>query len=129
MWFEHAMYKEKIHFMFNGELSINNVEFEDFLYHTGSILRIGIRSRNIPKNIPEKWKKREFNALVITLSFGNVTQFECKGGGVGFNCSPVISSKPEEITLLIENKDFHLQCVAGFMIIDDVSPYLDERWD
>lgn len=128
MWFNNAIYKEKVDFMFGGELSIKNVEFEDFLYHSGSILRVSFRSRDIPKKIPDKWKVKKFNTLVLTLSFGNVSLFECKGRNIGFNCAPVIVSKQKEVTLLIENEHFYLECVAGFMIIDDITPCLDERW-
>ncbi len=47
---------------------------------------------------------------------------------MGFECTPIIKSTREETTLAIENKDFYLHCVAGFMTIDDITPYLDQRW-
>ncbi|WP_192903296.1 Imm50 family immunity protein [Photorhabdus khanii] len=128
MWFEKAMYKEKIKFMFNNELSIDDSILETFLYHTDSMLRISFHSDKLPKIFPEKWKKNEFNALKIILTFGGVKILEYQGGKIGIRCSPIIESEKEKIILSIKNNEFSIYCVANFMVIDDIIPYLDQRW-
>ncbi|WP_323840658.1 Imm50 family immunity protein [Photorhabdus africana] len=128
MWFDNAIHKEKIKFMFNNELSIDDVEFENFIYHDFSILRIQLRGKKLPVTVPKKWSKNIYNSLSIILTLGNVSTLNVNGGKVGFECTPIIKSTREETTLTIENKDFYLHCVAGFMTIDDITPYLDQRW-
>ncbi|WP_436876414.1 Imm50 family immunity protein [Siccibacter turicensis] len=128
MWFEHAVFNEKIKFMFNNELSIENVEVEDFLYYSTSMLRIGMKTKTLPKTTPDKWKKNKFNSLSITLEFGNVRRFECRGGDIGFECTPIIVSNKEKTLLTIENENFYLYCESDFMTIKDISPFLDCRW-
>lgn len=49
MWFNFAHGKDKIKFMFNNELSINNAEFDNFLFYDLSKIRICFNTRNIPK--------------------------------------------------------------------------------
>lgn len=106
MWFEHAIFKEKIKFMFNNELSIENVELDTVLYYSISMLRVRLNSRVLPAITPEKWEKVKFNSLSITLEFGNVSQFECKGGDIGFECCPIIQATKEKTILKITKDNF-----------------------
>lgn len=73
-------------------------------------------------------EKNKFNILAITLCFTNVIDFECKGGRVGFNCTPVIDFKSGNTNLIIENENLYFRCVAEFMFIDDVTPHYDSRF-
>ncbi|MBD2816678.1 hypothetical protein ID850_18525 [Xenorhabdus sp. Flor] len=129
MWFENAIYKEKIKHMFNDELSIEHVEFETLLFYAHSSLRIGFHSKNVPTTFPTKWDKIDFNALSIVLELGDIIDFESKGTRLGFECTPVIKYIGDEVHLHISHDNFYLNCVAQFLTIRDITPYLDERWD
>ncbi|MDX6040034.1 Imm50 family immunity protein [Scandinavium lactucae] len=129
MWFEHAIFKEKLKFMFNNELSIEHVELDTVLYYSISMLRVRLNSRVLPAITPEKWRGINYNSLSITLEFGNVKQFECKGGDIGFECCPIITPTKEKTTLQIMKGNFILYCEADFMTIKDIIPFIDTRFD
>lgn len=57
MWFDALHGKEKINFMFNNELSLQDAEFENILFYDMSRVRICFKTRHVPKSIPDKWKK------------------------------------------------------------------------
>ncbi|ETS33642.1 hypothetical protein BB987_14850 [Photorhabdus temperata] len=128
MWFDNAIHKEKIKFMFNNEFSLDCVELENFLFYTYSSLRVVFHNKNIPKIFPNKWINNEFNSLTLVLDFGNIIHFECKGNNLGFECSPIIESIEGKTSLIIINNDFYLHCISEFLTIDDITPYLDQRW-
>ena len=129
MWFENAIGKEKIQFMFNNELNIENIEVDNFSLERFSDLKIRFYCKNIPKKHPEKWSKEGFNALSLVVTFGDVIQFDFTGSRVGLFCSPIIKSQKEHSEITIKHKDFDLYCKARFLTIEGVTPYIDERWD
>ncbi|NDL01550.1 Imm50 family immunity protein [Photorhabdus bodei] len=129
MWFENAIYKEKIKHMFNNELSIEHVEVEIVSFYAHSSLRLGFHSKNILTTFPDKWNKSEFNALSILLELGDIIHFECKGISLGFECTPTIEYKDNKIHMSIFHNNFYFNCIAQFLTIRDITPYLDERWD
>lgn len=57
MWFDNAIHKEKIGYMFDNKLSLENIEFEKFLFFDNTSLKVVFCSKNIPDHIPQKWKK------------------------------------------------------------------------
>lgn len=129
MWFEFAHGKKKINFMFNNELSLNDSEFENFLYYDISKIRICFNTRHIPRIIPNKWRKKEFNALSITLILVGINKLNLQGERVGFLCSPAIEKIGNEIIFSIDNEDkFHLSCTAELIVVDSIEPYLDQLW-
>lgn len=129
MWFENAMYKEKIKHMFNDEFSIEHIEINTCLFYAHSSLRLGFYSKNIPSVFPAKWKKNEFNALSVTLELGDIIHFECKGTSLGFECTPTIKYIDNKVHVNISHDNFYLNCIAQFLTIRDINPYLDEKWD
>ncbi|WP_342323172.1 Imm50 family immunity protein [Kosakonia sp. BYX6] len=130
MWFDTAHGKEKIKFMFNNELALDNIEFESFQFYDQSKVRLCFNSRNIPSRVPEKWKINNFNGLSITLSFIGLIQFDMVGSRIGFECSPIIENTGDVIFAKIEDerKNFRLSLSAEVMVIDSIEPYLDQRW-
>lgn len=84
MWFQNAIGKEKIQFMFHNELMIENIEIGSFSLERFSELKFHFYSNNIPKNYPEKWNKEGFNALSLLISFGDVIQLDVTGSRIGF---------------------------------------------
>ncbi|MFG6653496.1 Imm50 family immunity protein [Scandinavium sp. M-37] len=128
MWFEHAHGKEKIIHMFNGELPLLNMELDKLIYHDTSRLTICLNTKKIPLYTPEKWKKKTFNSLAVSLTFTEILTFTCNGGNIGFECNPIVRLDRGVTYFSIENNEFNLFCAANYMFIDDVTPYLDNRW-
>lgn len=123
--------------MFNNELSLNDSEFENFLYYDISKIRICdiskiricFNTRHIPRIIPSKWREKEFNALSLTLILIEINKLNLQGERVGFLCSPAIEKIGNEIIFSIDNEDkFHLSCTAELIVVDSVEPYLDQLW-
>ena len=129
MWFDFAHGKEKVKFMFNNELSLNESEFENFLFYDNSKIRMCFNTKHIPKKTPEKWSGLEFNGLSITLILVGINKLSLQGGRVGLTCSPVIERVGGEIIFSITGENgFHLLCAAEIIVIDSIEPYLDQRW-
>lgn len=129
MWFKNAVGREKILYMFNNELSIQNIEFFGFSMDYFSTLKFQFYSKEIPSNYPEKWTKESFNALSLIITLGDLIHLDVTGTRVGFFCSPQISSSIECSEIRIKHGDFHLYCKAKFLSIESITPYIDERWD
>jgi len=129
MWFQNAIGKEKIQFMFNNELEIQCVEIDSFSMERFSDLKFNFFLNKAPKKHPEKWSKEQFNALSVRIIFSDIIQFDISGSRVGFFCSPTITSSKDYSEIKIEHNDLKLYCKSKFLTIDTILPYLDERWD
>lgn len=129
MWFDNALGKEKIRFMFGGELSLQSVEVSSFSFERFSDVTFQFYSRNIPSSYPEKWTKSQFNALSVILTFGGVIELDVKGNGIGFICSPEIFSGESYSAIKICSKELNINCKSNFLTIVSITQYLDERWD
>lgn len=84
MWFQNALGKEKIQFMFNNELDVKLVELHGFSMECFSDLKFKFICKNIPKKYPEKWNKESFNAISLVITFENITQLDITGSRIGF---------------------------------------------
>lgn len=129
MWFDNALGKEKIRFMFGGELSLQSVELSSFSFERFSDVTFQFYSRNIPSSYPEKWNKSQFNALSVVITFGGIIELDVKGKGIGFVCSPEISSGESYSEIKICNNQLNINCTSRFLTIESITPYLDERWE
>ena len=129
MWFDNALGKEKIKFMFGGELSLQSVEVNSFSFERFSDVTFQFYSRNIPSSCPEKWSKSEFNALSVVITFGGIIELDVKGNGIGFICSPGIFSSETHSRIKICSNQLKINCKAKFLTIESITPYLDERWE
>ena len=129
MWFQNAIGKEKIQFMFNNELETHNIEIISFSMGHFSDLKFNFFLNQAPKKHPEKWKKEQFNTLSLIITFSEIIQFDSSGSKVGFFCSPIITSSKDYSEIRIEHNDLKLSCKSRFLSIDTILPYLDERWD
>lgn len=129
MWFQNAIGKEKIQFMFNNDLEIQWVEVNGFSMERFSDLKFNFVLNKVPNKHPEKWSKEHFNALSLTIIFSDVIHFDISGSKVGFFCSPIITSSKDYAEIKIESNGLKLYCKSRFLTIDTIQPYLDERWD
>lgn len=129
MWFNNALGKEKITFMFGGELSLQSVEVSSFSFERFSDVTFQFHSRNIPSSYPEKWNESEFNALSVIITFGGIIELDVKGKGIGFICSPEISSGESYSEIKICSNQLNINCKSRFLTIVSITPYLDERWE
>ncbi|QGU89712.1 hypothetical protein GN242_13065 [Erwinia sorbitola] len=129
MWFQSALGKEKIQFMFNNELSIESVEINSFSLERFSDLKFNFYCKGMPKKYPEKWNGEGFNALSLVITFGGLIQLNIIGSRVGFFCSPIINSLKDYSEIRIKNNELDLYCKSKFLTIEGVTPYIDERWD
>jgi len=129
MWFENAIGKEKIQFMFKNELDIKSIEVDSFSLERFSDLKFIFFCKHVPKTHPEKWGKVKFNALKIEITFGDVIQMNVSGTRVGFICSPMIKSSNNYSEIKIQHDSLELYCKAKFLTIEGIYPYVDERWD
>ncbi|ACZ76164.1 conserved hypothetical protein [Dickeya parazeae Ech586] len=129
MWFEHAIGKEKIKFMFDNELSIQRIEVNSFSLERFSDLKLHFFCNEIPRKYPVKWRGEGFNALSVVVVFGDVTQLNIVGSRVGFFCSPLINSSNGYSEITIKNSDLDFYCRSRFLTIESITPYIDDRWD
>ena len=129
MWFQNAIGKEKIKFMFNNEFNIQSIEIDSFSMMSFSDLRFVFSCNNMPEKHPEKWNKKNFNALSLVITFGDIIQLDISGSKVGFFCSPTVISLPEYSEIKIKHNNLNLYCRSKFLTIEGVTPYQDERWD
>ncbi|MCE0826914.1 immunity 50 family protein [Buttiauxella sp. A2-C2_NF] len=129
MWFQHAIGKEKIQFMFDNELSVQHIEINSFCLERFSDLKFHFCCKNIPKKHPEKWDKERFNALSLVVTFGDIIEFDITGSRVGFFCSPIINSFKDYSEIKLKCNELSLYCRAKFLTIEGITPYIDERWD
>ena len=130
MWFDHANGNEKIKFMFNNELSIERVEFENVLVYDLSKVKIRFNSKDIPTTVPDKWKRNYFNAIYIDLVFVGLRRLILEGDRIGFECTPKFSYSGDITSLRIEDEKgiLFMTLSAEAMVIDSIEPYLDHRW-
>lgn len=129
MWFDNAIGKEKIKFMFGDELSIESIEVDSFSFERFSDVTFRFFSRNVPSHYPKKWNESKFNALSMVITFGDIVELDVKGVGIGFFCSPEIISGESYSEIKICNEKLNLYCKSKFLTIESITPYLDERWD
>ncbi|EDT1662088.1 hypothetical protein CUB49_003420, partial [Salmonella enterica subsp. enterica serovar Cerro] len=94
-----------------------------------SDLKFNFVCKNIPKKYPEKWNKDHFNALSLIITFGDIIQLDVTGTKICFYCSPIITSSLDCSEIKIEHDDLKLYCRSKFLTIEEINPYLDERWD
>ncbi|MDX5631098.1 MULTISPECIES: Imm50 family immunity protein [unclassified Brenneria] len=128
MWFDYAHGKEKINFMFDNELPLENSEFCSFTYHDISKLSLRFNTRFIPKKLPNKWTENEFNSISVLLTFTEVLSLKVNLKNINFICTPDVKLIDNSIMLSIENKESSFRCLANFMFIDEIKPHLDQRW-
>jgi len=123
MWFDNAYGKEKIKFIFDNNLSLDDSLLELILYHNVSLFSIRFRLDKIPDSIPDKWRKRKFDFIDVNIDFCSVKKFECCGGKLGFRCTPVFAWNDDKPALFIQNDDFKLYCLADSMFIGEITPF------
>ena len=123
-WFDLAYGNEKIRFIFNNELSLEDVEIRKLVFNDISSIRLFFVIRNIPKIIPEKWKKRDFNSIYLTLTCIGIHESILQGTNMGFRCSPVLTKINDGVQITIDNKDgFHLSCIADLFDIESIETH------
>jgi len=123
MWLKNAHGKEKVKFMFNNELSLDDSLLALFLYYDSSIFRIEFHVDKIPILIPEKWKKHKYDFISVKIEFCSVNKLSISGGNLGFRCSPVFSWDNEKPALSIKENNFSLCCIAESMFIGEITPF------
>jgi hypothetical protein len=128
MWFEHALGKEKIKFMFDNSFSLSDLELISFSFNHSNVHLI-FSSKTIPNKYPEKWNEDGFNSLVLNITLSGIVQFESKGTNVMFTSTPIVETTKECSIVKIESPELYLYCKAKFLTIDDIKPYIDDRWD
>ena len=128
MWYEYAVGKEKINFMFGGDFLLDDLELIAFSFEI-SRLHLVFSSRKIPKKYPRKWDSDNFNSLIINITLSDIIYFESKGFNVMFTSTPTIEIKKEYSTIDINNPKLHLYCKSNYLTINEIKPYIDERWD
>lgn len=128
MWFKNAYQSEKIKYMFNNELSLKNVYFDNFLFYDIKTLRLTFVCGNLPETLPEKWEKDTFNSLSVRLIFTEINMLKISCRRVGFICTPNIDKENNEILFSIKNDDNNFVFSANFMFIDEILPVKDDRF-
>ncbi|ANE76691.1 Imm50 family immunity protein [Dickeya solani] len=128
MWFEHALGKEKIQFMFGNEFSLLDLELISFSFNVSS-LYLSFSCRNIPEKYPKKWDGDGFNSLLLSITLSDVVYFESKGANVMFTSTPIIKTDKEFSILEINNPKLYFYCKSKFLTVNDIKPYIDDRWD
>ena len=128
MWFENAIGKEKINFMFGNEFSLLDLELISFSFNFSS-LHLTFSCRNIPEKYPKKWDYDGFNSLLLSITLSDIVFFESKGVNVMFTSTPAIKTNKDYAIVEIESQNLYFHCKSRFLTINDIKPYIDDRWD
>lgn len=129
MWYANAIGGEKINSIFGGDFSLVGLELENIIFHSQAILQVQFLCKNLPRVIPERWRKDEINAISLTFGMSDIFSLTIEGGAIGFICSPDVAIHPQKAVLSISGDGFKLHCEAKSLTIDGFTPYIDERWD
>ncbi|MCO6540625.1 MAG: hypothetical protein J6569_10940 [Gilliamella sp.] len=129
MWFENALGREKIQFMFNNEFNFQSIELNSVSFDSYSEFKCHLNCKKIPKIYPKKWDKVEFNALNLIITFNEIVQLNMSGSKIGFFCSPTINSFTDYSEITVQHNKLPLYCKSKFLIIESITPYIDERWN
>jgi len=46
-----------------------------------------------------------------------------------FTSTPMVETTKERSVVKIESPELYFYCKARFLTIDDIKPYIDDRWD
>ncbi|MFB6324857.1 Imm50 family immunity protein [Pantoea deleyi] len=129
MWFEYALHKEKITHIFGGVFELKDAQLNGFYFHETSSIRFLFSIKGIPQQHPKKWIGNGYNAMNIVLGFDGIKKFNANCCTVNFICNPAIHSSQGKSTISIESEVGSVFCESEFLIIENISPYTDIRWD
>lgn len=128
MWFENAIDKEQIRYLFADDFLINELLL-DMVIFEGRHLKFMFSCKEIPKVYPVKWKRSDFNALELEITMHDILSFESKGVCSSITCSPKITTEKDFSIIQIEHPDLYIYCKAKHLLIGKIKPYMDDRWD
>lgn len=112
MWFSDFYDKEKINFLFGGDLAIEDSTLECIVFSDISKITLTFYSDSIPKTMPYKWQQRGYNSIIISLNFTAVRNIRMSGGSIGFRCCPQFVKSSYGMTVSIYSPDFELDFEA-----------------
>lgn len=90
---------------------------------------VGIIKKNLPTKVPKKWEREAYNAISFTLRFVFVEKFNLEGVLEKSEKDFSLFEKNDRVFISIARDDFKMCCKAEFFYVENISCYLDERWD
>ncbi|MGC7560385.1 Imm50 family immunity protein [Pasteurella sp. PK-2025] len=121
-WFERAIGKEKIIYMFNGNIDVNEIYLHKILFYDYT-LTIFFHILNIPQEFPKKWNDNDFNAISMQLSFSDVNYFNVYGNSLFNKIGKLnISVDNNIVKMHFEGNEAHIICESDFYFIDNITP-------
>lgn len=123
-WFEKSIGKEKILYMFNGDLDVSEIYIHRVLCYDYT-LSISFYVLNIPSATPKKWNEKPFNAIRVRLSFSDLKSFSVCGENV-FNKRGTlkIDVNDNKVRMNIDGKGINIMCESDSYFIDEIEPEL-----
>ncbi|WP_424411695.1 Imm50 family immunity protein [Pasteurella sp. PK-2025] len=121
-WFEKAIGKEKIIYMFNGNIDVNEIYLHKILFYDYT-LTIFFHILNIPQEFPKKWNDNDFNAISMQLSFSDVNYFNVYGNSLFNKIGKLnISVDNNIVKMNFAGDDVNIICESDFYFIDNITP-------
>ncbi|EEX51410.1 hypothetical protein HMPREF0621_0214 [Pasteurella dagmatis ATCC 43325] len=121
-WFEKAIGKEKIIYMFNGNIDVNEIYLHKILFYDYT-LTIFFHILNIPQEFPKKWNDNDFNAISMQLSFSDVNYFNVHGKNLFNKIGKLnISVDNNIVKMNFAGDDVNIICESDFYFIDNITP-------
>ena len=127
--------------MFNKLVNKKMLEgmFGDSFEINGGIKKISLDNYNgiafdvitkkLPVKVPKKWMKENYNAISFTLRFVFIEEFKVEGVFENEEVCFEIFEKNERVFIISNRDSFKMLCKSEFFYIENISYYLDERWD
>lgn len=123
-WFEKAIGKEKILYMFNGELDVGEIYVHNVLCYDYT-LRILFYVLNIPSTTPKKWNEKAFNAIRVKLSFSDLKSFSvCGENAFNKRGALKIDVNDNKVRMNIDGEGINIMCESDGYFIDEIEPEL-----
>ena len=121
-WYEYIFFKEKLKYLFDNELSPDNLYIDSFnIYERVAV--INFITMNIPQKYPKKWKSESFNAIIFRLTFSDLTNFSIQGNDffnkIGRLDTKIIDNKK---TLIFTSENLYIELSALNIMFGDFKP-------
>lgn len=121
-WYDGAVSKEKIIYMFNGDFPLSDICIESIAIYE-KIVVCSFITNYIPSKYPEKWKLENFNAISFELSFSDLIDFSFNGDHLFGNYGELIIQKKDDVIHInFKSSNIDLSFTANYMFINDIKP-------
>lgn len=124
MWSEYTMNPQIINNIFSAEPSLANIELKMVKFHReGPIIEVHINLNDYPECPPKKWKKGNYNCVVLEIKFIDVANISMNGWESLNKVDLSIKKQLDLFYIEILNNSFDLKFFAKHIFIGKISAF------